>query len=215
MEDMKEKDQIMGNVEKQKEFREPQTAYGTKRQGEYTVEDYFGLPEDQRAELIDGVFYDMASPLIRHQLAAGYIYGKFLEHVAAHRGSCMPMIAPVGVQLDQDDKTMVEPDVLILCDRSKVRRRCVFGAPDFVLEVLSPSTRKKDMFLKLHKYQQAGVREYWMVDLDRRRVIVYDFTTDTGPVIYGFEDQVPVAVWGGACRIDFRAVEQQIQFAEE
>ena len=76
----------------------------------------------------------------------------------------MPMIAPMDVQLDCDEKTMVEPDVLIVCDRDKIVNRCVYGAPDFIIEILSNSTKKKDSVIKLNKYLNAGVREYWMID---------------------------------------------------
>ena len=87
----------------------------------------------------------------------------------------MSYIAPVDVQLDCDDKTMVEPDVIILCDRSKDINRCIYGAPDFVAEVLSKSTRRKDIGVKTYKYANAGVREYWMIDPKDMKVIVYTF----------------------------------------
>ena len=82
----------------------------------------------------------------------------------------MPFVSPVDVQLDEDDRTVVQPDVLIVCDRSKFQNGRVFGAPDFVVEVLSPSTSKKDSRLKLYKYGEAGVREY---------CFSYHFTTET------------------------------------
>lgn len=190
-------------------------AYMTKKQGEYTLEDYYHLPEDQRAELIDGVIYDMSSPLSEHQLVAGLIYSKFVQYVTEKKGACLPIVAPMDVQLDCDDKTIVEPDVMILCDRSRLKRHCVYGAPDFVLEVLSKSTRKKDMVIKLNKYMSAGVKEYWMVDIDARRVLVYVFEQDNYPVIYGFDDKVPVSIWNGECEIDFAEVYDYIRFLVE
>ena len=91
---------------------------------------------------------------------------------------CIPLTAPVDVQLDRDEKTMLQPDVLILCDKRKLIRRCIYGAPDFVLEVLSPSTRSKDQIVKLKKYMEADCREYWIVDIENRRIVVYDFRTN-------------------------------------
>ena len=125
--------------------------------GPYTLKDYLELPEDKRVELIDGVFYDMAAPTTIHQSIAGYLHKKFLDHVLEHKGPCFPFISPVDVQLDCDDKTVIQPDVLVVCDRSKYRNGRVFGAPDLVVEVLSPSSRKKDMQIKLAKYYNAGV----------------------------------------------------------
>lgn len=189
--------------------------YFAKKQGEYTIEDYYNLPEDKRFELIDGVIYNMTAPSSPHQLIGGYIYNQLFNHIASKKGSCLPMISPLDVQLDCDDKTMVQPDVVIICDRDKVIRRCIYGAPDFVLEVLSPSTKKKDTVIKLHKYMNAGVREYWMIDPDKKKVMIYDFEHDNYPVIMGFDAVVPVAVLDNECKIDFRALYDYISFLYE
>lgn len=129
-----------------------------KEQGEYTIEDYRKLPEDESAELIDGTIYDMVAPLSVHQLLASKIYSSLVGYIEKNQGACIPMFAPVDVQLDQDDKTMVQPDLMIVCDRKKLTRQGVFGAPDFIIEILSESTRKKDSYLKLMKYQKAGAK---------------------------------------------------------
>ena len=184
--------------------------YGAQRQekkpGEYTLEDYYALPDEQRVELIDGVFYDMSAPSSPHQFIGGSIHAQLLQFRNVHKGKCLPMVAPVDVQLDRDNKTMLQPDVLIVCDRSKVTRRCIYGAPDFIVEVLSPSTRKKDMTLKMAKYGEAGVREYWLIDPDKRQVIVFDLEHLAIPVIYGFRDSIPVGIWNGECKIDLTDV---------
>lgn len=186
-----------------------------KKQGEYTLDDYYALPDEKRVELIDGVFYDMASPTSIHQLIDGFIYAKLLGYVAKNKGECLPIIAPIDVQLDCDDKTMVQPDVVIICDRNKVIRRCVYGSPDFVLEILSKSTRKKDMVIKLNKYMAAGVKEYWMVDPEQKRVFVYNFAEENYPTIYGFDAKVPVGIWNGECKIDFQEVYEYVSFLYE
>ena len=190
-----------------------------KAQGAFTLEDYYSMPEDWRGELIDGVLYDMTSPLVKHQLIGGYIYSAFFHHVAKTGGTCLPMIAPVDVQLDRDNKTMVEPDVLIVCDRSKIKNgRRVFGAPDFVMEVLSPSTRKKDISVKTNKYVNAGVREYWIVDPEEKHVTVILTGAEDSDVRmkhYTFEEKVPVHIWNGDLAIDFKEVYEYYAFTEE
>ena len=191
---------------------ESTSSYHTKQQGDYTLTDYYQIPEERRVELIDGVIYDMTAPACDHQLIAGLIYSKLLAYVSAHKGACLPMVSPVDVQLDCDQKTMVEPDV---CDRSRVIRRCVYGAPDFVIEILSPSTRRKDVTIKLNKYMNAGVREYWVIDPIQRKVLVYDFSAELYPVIYGFDAKIPVAIWDGDCVIDFQEISDYIHFVYE
>ena len=181
--------------------KDASAAYTVKRQGEYTVEDYYALPDEQRAELIDGVLYDMASPETLHQMVGGYIYARFLEFISKNKGNCIPLIAPLDVQ--------------IVCDRDKLYKNRIYGAPDFILEVLSKFTRRRDMVIKLQKYANAGVKEYWMVDIEGRRVFVYIFDEENYPVIYGFDSKVPVYIWGGQCEIDFSEVYNYIRFLIE
>ena len=181
----------------------------------YTLEDYLRLPEDQRVELIDGVFYDMAAPTTIHQSIAGFLHKKFLDFVMANKGPCFPFISPVDVQLDCDDKTVVQPDVLVVCDRTKYKNGRVFGAPDLVIEVLSPSTRRKDMQLKMYKYAGAGVREYWMVDPEKKLVVQYDLEHLGIPAIYNFQSVIPVLIWDSACRIDLGEMDETIGFLWE
>lgn len=189
--------------------------YDRKQQGEFRIDDYYALPEEQRAELIDGVLYDMRAPTSVHQLLSGQLYLRLMEYVQKSQGECVPMYAPIDVQLDQDDKTMVQPDVIVVCDRSKIINRCVFGAPDLVIEILSQSTRKKDMVTKLHKYADAGVKEYWMIDSDKQKVIVYDFAHEEYMKLYGFDSKVPVGIFEGACEIDFHAIYEYVKFLYE
>lgn len=186
--------------------QEEAAEYHVKKQGEYTLEDYYAWPEDQRIELIDGVIYDMTAPTATHQSAAGEIYRQIANFILDNKGKCRPFISPIDVQLDCDNKTMVQPDVIIVCNTDIIIDRCVFGAPDFVLEVLSPSTRKKDCVKKLDKYMEAGVREYWMVDMKQKKVVVYQFDSETYPVIYGFEQPVPVGIYGGKLQIDMNMI---------
>lgn len=202
-------------LKKPSEVQEPAGFYQAKRQGEYTLEDYYRIPEERRAELIDGIIYDMAAPTSAHQLILGLLYAMLLSYVREKKGECLPIISPIDVQLDCDDKTMVQPDLVIVCDRGKVINRCVYGAPDFVAEVLSRSSSKRDSVIKLGKYLNAGVREYWLIDPVQKKVIVYNFEGGRYPAIYGFDAKIPVSIWGGECVIDFEEVYEQIRFLYE
>lgn len=186
-----------------------------KKQGEYTLKDYEAIPDEYRVELIDGVIYDLNTPTTIHQQLAFEISIRLREYIRQNKGLCMVLPSPVSVQLDEDDRTMLQPDVVVCCVRDKILRSHVYGAPDMVIEILSPSTRKKDMGLKLKKYITARVREYWMVDPDKKKVVVYDLEHNELPAIYGFEDQVPVNIFAGKCQIDFSEIYSYIEFLFE
>ena len=189
-----------------------------KKQGEYTLEDYYALPDEQHAELIDGVLYDMATPRNDHQLIAGQLYAMLLSYITARGGKCIPFVAPCDVNLDRDDRTMVQPDVMVICHRDKILTRTISGAPDLVIEVLSPSTRKKDMVVKLKKYCFADVREYWIVDPFKEKVIVYRFDSDDFIRLYSFNDQIPVGIFEEnevPCVIDFPVIRDYIAFLKD
>lgn len=204
-------------------IREPLPAYaGTaKQQGTFTIEDYYELPDEYRCELIDGVIYDMAAPTSIHQILASEIWLYLKEHIRGEGGMCVPICSPIDVQLDRDERTMVQPDVIVICDRDKIYKRCVYGAPDLVVEILSKSTRAKDKILKLRKYREAGVREYWIVDPERRQVIVYLFHRETEgrcretQEVYGFEDVVPVHIFDGKCQVPFPQLQEEVEFLYE
>ena len=192
-------------------------------QGHYTIADYLALPDEQRVELIDGVFYDMGAPTTPHQLIGGEVYALFLDFLLKKKGSCIPFVSPVDVQLDRDDRTMVQPDVCIVCDRSKINRQRICGAPDFVMEVFSPSTKMKDILIKWKKYQEAGVKEYWMVDPEQKMVIKVLFSEPEGEYTDGdlkmetipFSQPVSVGIFGDECVIDFGEITGRYAFLFE
>ena len=187
--------------------REEPAAYNASPKKKYTIDDYYALPEDQRMELIDGVFYDMGAPSMTHQKILGELYLLFRECTDQHAQHCEVYFSPCDVRLDRDDYTMVQPDLLVICkeyDSDAIRYE---GAPDLTVEILSPSSRSKDMILKLYKYKNAGVREYWVVDPKNRTVIVHHLEDeDYKPEIYGFEATIPIGISGGKCSIDFSRV---------
>lgn len=184
----------------------------SKRQGEYTIEDYYALPETCRVELIDGVIYNMAAPGYRHQGVGGELFFQFRRYIMERKGTCFPFMSPIDVQLDRDDKTIVQPDVIVTCDRDKIQEQVYYGAPDLVIEVLSPSNTLKEQNLKYHKYKNAGVREYWVVDPLKQLVIVHDLEHGNAPVIYTFQDKVPVGIFSGGLEIDFAEICENISF---
>ena len=177
-----------------------------------TIDDYIALPEGTRVELIDGKFYNMAAPTTIHQRIAPEIWRILKNHIQSNNGPCIPFVAPTDVQLDCDNKTMVQPDVFIVCDRSKLTKARVVGAPDFVVEIASPGNTFMDVTIKLFKYKNAGVREYWIVFPDDKGIVVYDLEKGFEPKIYSFDDKVPVGIWNGECEVDFKEIYSQIEF---
>ena len=173
------------------------------RQRSYTLEDYYALPDERRVELIDGVFYDMASPSTVYQYFITELTVCIRNFIGDRKGGCLVFPAPLDVQLDCDEYTMVEPDVIVICNRDIMKKSHIFGAPDFLMEIMSPSTRNKDSSLKLKKYRAAGVREYWIIDPDKERVVTYFFEEGDIPKIYGSDKEVPVRIFGGSLMIPF------------
>lgn len=176
-----------------------------------TIADYLALPEGVRAELIDGVIYDMGTPLPSHEVISVRLLCDLESHISKNKGSCMTFSAPVDVQLDMDDQTVVQPDIFVLCDKNKVNRSRIFGAPDLVIEILSKESRSRDMYLKNSKYKNAGVREYWIVDPKQENVIVYDYEHGDLVHLYSFDDRVPVSIWNGTCEIDFSKIKEALE----
>ena len=177
-----------------------------------TMEDYLALPEGTRIEMIDGVFYDMAAPTVIHQRIGLMIFNAFENHINKNGGKCITSAAPTDVQLDCDDKTMVQPDVLIVCDRDKIIKARVVGAPDLIVEVLSPNNWYMDIIRKKDKYQNAGVREYWIVLPEQKKVLVYYFERSSEYIEYSFEDKIPVAIWDNKCEVDFNFIYSKVEF---
>ena len=186
----------------------------SKKDGEYTLDDYYALPNERRVELIDGVFYDMSVPAVIHQKILGELFILFRKCADAHEGECEVYLSPCDVRLDCDDRTMVQPDLFVICRPYDLGAKAFEGAPDLTPESLSPSTRARDMLLKLHKYQNAGVKEYWIVDPDHSTVLVYDLRSDDFyPDKYDFDSVIPVHISDGQCSIDFSKVNRALKKA--
>jgi Uma2 family endonuclease len=174
----------------------------------YTYADVLEWDEDVRAEIIDGEIYMMAPPFRNHQ----ELLTKLLVEIANFlKGKpCKVYPAPFGVRLfpkkDNTDDTFLEPDIVVVCDSSKLDKRGCNGAPDLVIEILSPSTTRKDRIVKFNKYQQAGVREYWLVDGDEKNITVYTLEDKRFVAsLYEAEETVKVSVLPG-CEIDLKDI---------
>ncbi len=162
---------------------------------QYTSEDYWNLPEGTRAELIDGKFYNMAPPSRIHQQLVMELAGTIREYIKKNHGNCQVYPAPFAVNLDADDKDWVEPDISVICNSNKLTDRGCSGAPDLIIEIVSPSSRKMDYSLKNTIYSQADVREYWIVDPVKERVTVYHYEEDAAPTIYTFTQPITVGIY--------------------
>lgn len=163
----------------------------------YTSEDYWNLPEDVRAELIDGQIYNMAPPSRIHQELVSQFTKIIGNYIDSHNGSCKVYPAPFAVNLDADDKNWVEPDVSVICNPSKLTDKGCSGAPDLIIEILSPSSRKMDYITKNALYSDAGVREYWIVDPQKETTMVYLFEEDAAPTIYPFDALISSGLFPG------------------
>ena len=161
----------------------------------YTIDDIYALPEGQRAELIDGQIYDMAPPSPMHQELVMELSATLRDYIKKNGGPCKVYPAPFAVFLNEDDRNYVEPDISVICDPSKVDNRGYQGAPDFIIEIVSPSSQRMDYLTKLFKYRTAGVREYWIVNPLQRTVQVYSFEGTEDSTQYSFDDEITVTIY--------------------
>lgn len=161
-----------------------------------TIADIEALPEETKAELIDGhIFFDTA-PTVIHQNIVSFLHGTIWGYIRSKGGKCRVFPSPFDVQLSADDiYNLVQPDITVVCDRNKLSggKRCV-GVPDWVIEVVSPSTKAQDYLIKLNKYQTAGVREYWIVDPIKKRVAMYNFELSNYDECY-FHESANVGIY--------------------
>lgn len=173
-----------------------QTTEGVRKKV-YTIEDIYALPDGERAELIDGQIYSMAPPSWTHQKILNFLNNEIYNYIKSKGGTCEVLPAPFAIFLDKnDDKNYLEPDLSVICDPSKLDEKGCHGAPDWIIEIVSPSSKSRDYMTKLFKYRTAGVREYWIVDPDKQMVMVYGFESDAVEQ-YSFEEEVPVGIYEG------------------
>ena len=164
----------------------------------YTVDYIKNLPEGQRAELIDGVLYDMASPGTEHQRLSMMLSNLLFDYIRDHKGECEVFAAPFSVFLQADNKNYLEPDITVVCDKDKLDDDGCHGAPDLVIEITSRSTMRRDYGRKLFKYHDAGVREYWIVNPMLKNVTVNVFDESLGDENIGqfaFDEEISFSIY--------------------
>jgi len=160
----------------------------------YTYSEYAQWSDEHRYELIDGFAYMMSAPSMSHQRILQELFRKFADYL--DEKPCEVFIAPCDVCLSgkgDDDDTVVQPDIFIVCDESKITEKYCNGAPDLIIEVLSPSTAKLDRMKKLNKYLQAGVREYWIADPIDKGVVVH-LLEDGKYVVNAYDENETISV---------------------
>ena len=167
------------------------------RENSYTVDDIYDLPDGERAELIDGKIYYMAPPSTKHQRLVRKFTYEIERYIRQHEGDCEVFPAPFAVFLDKDDTAYFEPDLSVICDTSKLDEKGCHGAPDWIIEIVSPGSKSMDYFTKLMKYQAAGVREYWIVNPVKEQIMVYQFEEGSVKEVetYSFDEDVPVGIY--------------------
>lgn len=170
----------------------------------YTTEFIEALPDGERAELINGDIYFMALPRRLHQEMVSILHAKIFNYIEIRKGSCEVFPAPFAVYLNNDAYTYVEPDISVICDKNKLDDKGCNGAPDWVIEIVSQSSKKMDYVIKLFKYKTSGVREYWIVDSEKDRITVYYFD-DNFMEEYSFKDKVKVNIYDDF-EIDFSQI---------
>lgn len=161
-----------------------------------TLEHYEALPENVRAEVFDGQIYYMASPSQIHQTILTELLVSIRNYLRKKGGECQVFPAPFDVKLSDGPLTIVQPDLMVVCDKNKIDGNRCNGAPDFIIEIVSPSNPSDAYIRKLYYYKNTGVREYWIVDPRTEKVIAYyleqpDFLMES----YIFQDIIKVNIY--------------------
>lgn len=170
--------------------------------GNYSYLDYLTWPEGERWEIIDGIAYMQSAPSPIHQEISGNLFAQFHSYLIGK--PCKVYHAPFCVRLIKADETkngeikkVVEPDITIVCDKSKIDEKGCNGPPDMIVEIISPSSIKMDKFTKFNMYEKVGVREYWIVEPEGKLVSVFVLQDDLRygrPEIYTEDDKIKVSV---------------------
>lgn len=186
-------------------MKKEEKTMGIPQEKGYTVDDIYQLAEGTRAELIQGELYMQAAPSTNHQRISAILARRIGNHIEKKGGRCEVFTAPFAVFLFEDEYTYLEPDICVICDTDKLTEDGCDGAPEWVIEIVSPSSKKMDYQTKTELYQDAGVREYWIVDPEREMVTVYRDRFGWRAIIYGGREKVSSGIYPDLS-IDFSTV---------
>lgn len=172
-----------------------------KEEKPFTYRDYLTWNDNQQWEVIDGTAYMQAAPSWEHQRVLGGIFNQFYNHFNGKQ--CQVYPAPFDVRLpdenetDEDSTTILQPDISIICDKSKLKGTGYFGVPALVVEILSPQTAAYDKKLKLKRYEKAGIKEVWIIDPLNKTVDVFNLIDDryNKPESYSNEEKITVSTF--------------------
>jgi Uma2 family endonuclease len=169
----------------------------------YTYTDYITWPEGERWEIFDGVPYMQAAPSWQHQAISGNIFGQFFEYLKGK--PCRVFAAPFDLcipELNESDEeisnVISQPDIVVICDESKLRKTGYFGVPEVIIEITSPSTARTDKITKFNKYEKAGLKEYWIVEPEQKIVSVFSLQENNRygrPEVYAEEDKINISIF--------------------
>ncbi|MCI7768054.1 MAG: Uma2 family endonuclease [Oscillospiraceae bacterium] len=178
----------------------------------YTADEFLKMELPERCELINGEIYigeesekydpnagrtvSLSAPNQLHQRISRELLFSITDYIRRNKGGCEAFNAPSDVKLD--DSTIVQPDIFVTCRPDRLDGQFHNGAPDWIIEILSPSTLRKDFSIKLSLYKSHGVREYWIVDPIDSRVIFYWFENGGITELYTFSDHIPVHIYKNA-----------------
>ncbi|MDE7479018.1 MAG: Uma2 family endonuclease [Lachnospiraceae bacterium] len=160
-----------------------------------TLEQYEALPENRRVEVFEGVVYDMSSPSQIHQTLSMELSNIIYNYIKNKKGSCQVFSAPFDVKLSDKPLTIVQPDIMVICNKDKLDGKRCNGAPDYIIEIVSPGNPSDDYIRKLYYYKNAGVREYWIVDPRRKMVTVNYFEENMLNIQYSFDSTIKVNIY--------------------
>lgn len=160
-----------------------------------TLKEYEALPDDKRVEVFEGIVYDMASPSRIHQALITDLITIFHTYIQKKKGDCEVFPAPFDVILSKEPLTIVQPDIMIVCDKDKLDEQWCNGAPDFIIEIVSPNNSSDDYIKKAYYYENYGVREYWIVDPKRKTVTVHYFEGNEVSIQLPFESAIKVNIY--------------------
>lgn len=172
-----------------------------------TLDEYEGLPEDTRAEVFDGQIQYMAGPSRTHQAILLELSSLLSSYIKKKGGPCEVLPAPFDVKLSDTPLTIVQPDIPVVCDKEKLDEKRCNGAPDFIIEIVSPGNPADDYIRKAYYYKNYEVREYWIVDPKRRTVTVHYFEGNLISVAYSFDATIKVNIYDDLL-IDFSRIDK-------